>query len=134
MEQNNSIAERIKEWLEKGNRLFWITLLCLIGYAGYQELGSSKKAVPPEPPGVLVTAEEWGERWAFKVDRGYVYNIDGAAVFEKVDGNIYQLNGVARTRGYRPLERIWRNQPEPLFEGQKVNIGPFIKLALKTPK
>ena len=128
MEQNNSIAERIKNWLDKGNRAFWIILLCLIGYAAYQTFGTNGH------PGVLVTEDEWGERWAFKVDKGYVYSVNQAAIFETVNGRKYQLNGVASERGYALIDPIWRNQPKPLFEGQKVNIGPFIDLALKTPK
>lgn len=82
-------------------------------------------------PGKLVTKEEFGKNWAFTVDKGYVYSIGQAAIF-RAEGVEYQLNGVAKMKGYKPIDSIWRNNPE--IPGTKINIGPFIDLALKNPK
>ena len=82
-------------------------------------------------PGQLVTKDEYGEKWAFTVEKGYVYSIGQAAIF-KAEGVEYQLNGVAKMKGYKSIDPIWRTNPE--IPGTKINIGPFIDLALKNPK
>ena len=81
--------------------------------------------------GKLVTKEEYGTSWAFKVSEGYVYSIGRAAIF-KTGGVEYQLNGAARSKGYKPINPIWRDNPN--IPGTKINISPFIKLALANPK
>ena len=95
----------------------FITILVLISCSGN--------------PGQLVTKNEFGENWAFSVEEGYVYSIDQAAIF-KAGGIEYQLNGVAQMKGYKSIDPIWRNNPD--YPGMKIDIGPFIKLALKNPK
>ena len=82
-------------------------------------------------PGQLVTKEEYGGKWAFTVEKGYVCSIDQAAIF-KAGGVEYQLNGAATMKGYKSIDPIWRNNPD--LPGTKINIGPFINLALKNPK
>ena len=82
-------------------------------------------------PGKLVTKEQYEEEWAFTVDKGYVYSTGQAAIF-KTGGVEYQLNGVARMKGYKPIDPMRRDNPDIL--GTKINIGPFIDLALKNPK
>lgn len=82
-------------------------------------------------PGKLVTKEEYGNDWAFTVDEGYVYSVNESAIF-RTDGEEYALNGLAETRGYKSIDLIWRDNPD--IEGLKVDIGPFIKLALDNPK
>jgi len=81
--------------------------------------------------GQLVTKDEFGKKWAFTVEKGYVYSIDQAAIF-KTGGVEYQLNGVAKMKGYKSIDPIWRNNPD--IPGTKINIGPFIDLALKNLK
>jgi hypothetical protein len=120
-------GNKVFEWL-RYHKGFLIILLCLVAYGVYQTHGNAGH------PGMLVTAEEWGESWAFKVDKGYIYNINQAAIFETDNGRKYQLNGVATTRGYALIDPIWLDHPNAFFEGEKVDIGPFIALALKTTK
>lgn len=76
--------------------------------------------------GKLVTQQDMGDEWPFTVDRGYVYCIDGAPVFE-ADGTVYGLNGIGLGRGYADPHPIWRDNPE--LYGSKVSIGPIQELA-----
>lgn len=79
-------------------------------------------------PGVQVTREEYGPAWPFTVERGYVDCHDGAATFRS-NGIEYQLNGTAMTRGYRPLESIWRENPD--IPGTRIGLGDILERALK---
>jgi predicted Zn finger-like uncharacterized protein len=79
-------------------------------------------------PGKYITQQEYGENWAFTVDSGYIYSKRMAAIF-KTGGVEYQLNGIASARGYKPINSIWKDNPE--IPGTKINIGPFIQLALR---
>jgi hypothetical protein len=45
------------------------------------------------------------------------------------DGEIYWVNGHASTRGYKKIDPIWRNSPEPYIP--KVSIGPLINRGLE---
>ena len=104
---------------------FLVVLVCLIlGIVSYLNLCTGHH-------GKLVTREEYGKKWAFTVPKGYVYSIEKSAIFETESGHKFQLNGIAQMNGYKLINPIWRNNPE--IPETKVNIGPFIKLALETP-
>lgn len=79
--------------------------------------------------GLEVSKEEFGEAWPFTIDSGVVDCVDGQAAIFKTGGRSYQLNGVARSRGYAPIDPIWRDDPE--IPGAKVSVGNMIAIALK---
>lgn len=79
--------------------------------------------------GLEISKGEFGESWPFTVESGVVDCVDGQAAIFKTGGRSYQLNGFARSRGYAPIDPIWRENPE--IPGTKVNIGTMINLALK---
>lgn len=80
-----------------------------------------------EITGKLITKNEFGDKWAFTVESGYVYSINNCAIF-KVGDISYGLNGIAIKAGYRDINEIWKDDPN--FSGLKIDIGPFIDLAL----
>ncbi|WP_313101934.1 DUF2511 domain-containing protein [Stutzerimonas nitrititolerans] len=76
--------------------------------------------------GTLVKYEEFGERWPFTFKQGYLDCVGSSAVF-RAGMTEYGLNGFAVSRGYSPIDSIWRNNPE--IPGTKINISEMIQLA-----
>jgi hypothetical protein len=76
--------------------------------------------------------------WPFTVDRGWLSckydrtledgSIVGAALFY-ANGTTFALNGVAQSRGYPPIDPIWRDSDQ--IPGTKVPLGESISLALR---
>ncbi len=85
-----------------------------------------------KPSGLTVSKESVGKSWPFTVKTGVLDCISGRAAVFIANGTTYQLNGVARSLGYRSIDRIWKNDPE--VPGAKINIGPMIDLALRQCK
>lgn len=92
---------------------------------------------PRERP---VSADEYGDRWPLTVTGGVLrYEPAGRAIFRDLEGNEYQLNGMAQSAGYAPIDPIWKvREIIPGDEGTeptilRVNIRPLIcnALALK---
>lgn len=100
----------------------------------------------------LVKASDYGNKWPFTVKKGSVACPDGKSVIFLAGGKKYALNGVAKSKGYTPIEPIWRYDPEmikmqkeiaksekkSLKEIQKimgptprVNIGPILDLGVR---
>jgi hypothetical protein len=84
-----------------------------------------------------VAADDYGDRWPLTVPGGTIrYEPAGRAIFRDLDGNEYQLNGMAQTAGYAPIDPIWKvREVIPGREGEapvilRVNIGPLIDDAL----
>lgn len=94
-------------------------ILFLFALSGCGQSGSS---------GLEVSKGEFGESWPFAVESGVVDCVDGQAAIFKTGGRSYQLNGFARSRGYAPIDPIWRENPQ--IPGAKINIGMMIDLAL----
>jgi hypothetical protein len=95
-------------------------ILLLFALLGCGESGNS---------GLEVSKGEFRESWPFTVQSGILDCVDGQAAVFKTDGRVYQLNGSARSRGYAPIDPIWRENPE--IPGTKVNISRMIDLALQ---
>ncbi|MEX0605782.1 MAG: DUF2511 domain-containing protein [Marinobacter sp.] len=79
--------------------------------------------------GLEVSKGEFDGSWPFTVDSGVVDCFDGEAAVFKAEGQSYQLNGYARSRGYAPIDPIWKDNPD--IPGAKVSVGDMINLALK---
>ena len=77
---------------------------------------------------VVVTADEYGDKWPLTVSEARVTLIDKYVAVLYAEGETYALNGTAQSRGYAPINPIWRDNPE--IPGAKVSISPLIQLAL----
>lgn len=56
-----------------------------------------------------VAAEDYGNRWPLTVPGGILrYEPAGRAIFRDLDGNEYQLNGMAQGAGYAAIDPIWK--------------------------
>ena len=76
---------------------------------------------------VYVSKDQFGSKWPLTVDGGRIECIDGFIAVIHVGGMAYALNGAAESRGYSPINPIWRDNPD--MPGLKVDIGPLIALA-----
>ncbi|OOE76565.1 hypothetical protein BZG25_15545 [Salinivibrio sp. ML198] len=110
------------------NLLFIIMPLILI--VGCSENQPEKTQVSkPVQSGMSVSSETFGKEWPFTVNSGVLDCVKGSAAIFKVNGKSYQLNGVASSLGFEPIDKIWKDNPET--PGAKINTGPMISLALK---
>src|SRR6266511_3593490 len=89
----------------------------------------------PEAPGqspLIVERTAFGDAWPFTVERGVISCVGAGEVLFAANGNVYAVNGLARTnraqKGYRDVAEIWRRHPT--VPGAKVNIGPIIDRGL----
>ena len=80
--------------------------------------------------GKMVTKEEFGETWAFTVDKGYLYSIGKSAIFmaKKTE---YGINKEAVESGYKDIRdsNIWKENDKVM--GERVDIKPFVEVALE---
>ena len=84
--------------------------MCRFVYARYcvffiAMLASS--AVCHAAPGVEVTATEFGEKWPFTVDRGWLRCEPPSRVVFRANGTDYAVNGAAASQ-YAEVDPIWR--------------------------
>ncbi len=83
---------------------------------------------------VQVIADDFGEAWPLTVPRGYLRCEHPTAVsFERMDGTIYRVNGLATQ--YPSIEPIWAKDPaaEPGIDLRK-SVGPLIEMGLELCK
>ena len=76
----------------------------------------------------MVRADECGAGWPLTVSEARVVLIGSYVAILHTEGKTYALNGTAQSRGYAPIDPIWRDNPD--IPGTKVSIGPLIQLAL----
>lgn len=78
----------------------------------------------------FVSAEDWGARWAFRVEHGVIACRGSSSVVFISDLTSYALNGDARLAGrYEDVREIWRDAPAGSVEA-KVSLAPFIEIGL----
>lgn len=75
-----------------------------------------------------VTQSQFGDKWPFTVESGYVDCVQPSRAIFRANGEVYALNGLARSAGYKPIDEIWRDDPTGVLP--KINIGQMISLAL----
>jgi len=86
-------------------------------------------AAPAAEPG-HVSRATMGEDWPLTVDSGTLRCEGDAVTFETTDGDIYAVNGTAKTTtDYPDIDAIWAD--DPALAGLKKNIGPLIDQGLK---
>ena len=78
--------------------------------------------------GVLVTADEYGDKWPLTVSEARVNLLRGSVAILRAGGRTYALNGTAQSRGYQRIDPIWRDNPA--IPGTKISISPLIQRAL----
>ena len=74
-----------------------------------------------------VHKKDFPKTWAFTVDSGEILNINSAVIFKHNEIE-YALNGIASSRGYEPLGKLWKSDPS---RDCKVSITSFIELGNK---
>jgi len=95
---------------------------------------ADREAVPvfedhPTPAGVLVRAEDYGDRWPFSVPYGYADCVrGGSAVFRTPENRTFGITGLARSQGYPSVEPIWLDDPN--IPGAKIPTSEIIRTAL----
>ncbi len=104
-------------------------ILCLLVVGCDTSEVSSIKSDSALSSGKTITRTEYGSSWPFTVESGAIDCVDRfAAIF--ISNNVrYQLTGFASTMGYKPIDSIWRDNPE--IPGSKVSLGPITQLALE---
>jgi hypothetical protein len=114
--------------------LTWMLALLLASCSpsASEDVGAGKFGTFPDSAGLLVTREQFGEKWPLTVDRAYVGCVIGRLALIKINGKTYGLTGAARAQGYPPLDNLWRDNPD--LPGAKVTISPLTELALKQCK
>ena len=76
-----------------------------------------------------IYAKDYGKNWAFTIDSvniGCEMNLP--VVFVKGDDFAYGLTGASAKAVDRSIDGIWRDNPD--IKGTKINLSPFIDLAL----
>lgn len=67
-------------------------------------------ACSPLQSEIVISENEYGSDWPFKVSDGKLMCIGNAVIF-KTDKNEYAINGVAKQEGYTAIEPIWKEDP-----------------------
>ena len=82
------------------------------------------------PKGKIVKKEEFGETWAFTVDRGYLYSVGKSAIVVAKETE-YGINKEAVESGYKDIRdsNIWKENDKVM--GERMDIKPFVDIALK---
>ena len=80
--------------------------------------------------GKMVTKEEFGETWAFTVDKGYLYSIGKSAIFMAKETE-YGINKEAVESGYKDIREsnIWKEDNKVI--GERMDIKSFVEIALE---
>lgn len=104
-----------------------------------QELAALRKQ-PPLP----ITEQQYGDKWPFTVSQGTLECIPPGIITFHVNKKTYAVNGLASSRGYTEIDKIWRDDPnkkispdQPSSLMTKVDLGPLIERGLelcKAPK
>ena len=74
--------------------------------------------------GIYVSKEEFGDKWPFTVQDGYVYSVKRMVAVFKHNGIEYALNGFAKMyskkhkKGYKDIVGIWKDDSK--FPGTKI--------------
>ncbi|WP_449649278.1 DUF2511 domain-containing protein [Rahnella aceris] len=93
-------------------------------------------SVQAEDQNDVIYQKNYGEKWAFTIDRAII-TCDNQAAFliDPATHITYPLNGLAKTRSEASgktagnIDDIWKDRP--YFKGVKIDISPFIDKALE---
>ncbi len=127
-----------------GVLLFFVGIGLMANFADYmhgrsrlqERNNASTNSNTDSNTGKYISAEEYGTDWPFTIQSGTLNcisnNIQGYKkhyVSISQNGNTWAVNGSAMGVGtYRPLEEIWKNNPDS--PGAKIPVGDIIKRGL----
>lgn len=74
--------------------------------------------------GVKVSRAEYGDDWPLTVESGRLRCRPPWVITFHTGDEAYAVNGMARSRGYRDIRPIWRDNPD--LPGTKIPITPLI--------
>ena len=100
--------------------LFLAGIVCfMLGFAGIS-------AIVPERPrdGIEIRQADYGERWPFKMTRGWLRCEGAGAIILNVHGKDYAVNGLASSR-YAPIQAVWKSN-----QADNIDAGPIISRGL----
>lgn len=100
--------------------LFLAAIGCFVlGFAGVS-------AMVPERPrdGIDIRQADYGERWPFKMTRGWLRCEGAGAIILNVQGKDYAVNGLASPR-YASIQAVWKSG-----EYGDIDAGPIISRGL----
>ena len=118
---------RNKNKLPKGLIVLGLMMVCMFIYYNTFYIKTHNVTVSK---GKMVTKEEFGETWAFTVDKGYLYSIGKSAIFMEKETE-YGINKEAVESGYKDIRdsNIWKENDKVM--GERIDIKPFVEVALK---
>ncbi len=118
---------RNKNKLPKG--LIVLALMMVFMFV-YYNVFYVKTHVVTVSKGKMVTKEEFGETWAFTVDKGYLYSIGKSAIFMAKETE-YGINKEAIESGYKDIREsnIWKEDNKVI--GERMDIKSFVEIALE---
>lgn len=100
-------------------------------------------ALRKQPP-LPITKQQYGDKWPFTVSKGTLECVPPGIITFHTKRNTYAVNGLASSRGYAEIDKIWRDDPkkkispdQPSSLMTKVDLGPIIERGLelcKAPK
>jgi hypothetical protein len=95
-------------------------------------LGVTLSACGGNPPGQAVSRATMGEAWPLTVESGTLRCEPPGAVVFTAGGVEYAVNGLAlgqaAQKGWRDIEEIWADNPDPMLP--KMDISPLINAGL----
>lgn len=126
----------------------------MVRLSGTLFIGLSVLLVGCSKPGLELTEQQYGTKWPLTVSSGRVECKNNAVIFH-TSGKEYGVNGMAKGRGYTPIDLIWKDDPAFFemveevakiknissedalkFMGRptKISIGPILDSGLKLCK
>lgn len=87
-------------------------------------VGIGAMALEQPRDGIEIRQADYGERWPFKMTRGWLRCEGDGAIILTVQGKDYAVNGLASSR-YAPIQAFWKRA-----EGEDIDAGPIISRGL----
>ena len=113
---------------------WWVWLIVVILLIGLCNDPNSESSTPVSgteqdgQSGRLVTQNEFGDRWPFTVESGYVDCIQNKTPVFRSGPKTYGLTGYGTTNlGLPEIDPIWKNNPS--IAGVKISLTPITDLA-----
>ena len=99
------------------------------------EYYKQKLAELRKQPPLLLSQEDYGDKWPFTVPSGELECIPPGIITFKANNKTYAVNRLANSRGYRKIDEIWKTQ-SATGKSQSIDIGQLINkgLGLCTPR
>ena len=104
--------------------LFLGVIVCFaLGFLG---ISAIDPAIDPERPrdGIEIRKSDYGERWPFKIARGWLRCEGAGAIILSAQGTDYAVNGLASSR-YAPIQAVWKSD-----QADDIDAGPIISRGL----